>query len=222
MGVRVEPNSVIYGPARIGRDAFVGPLSTVGFPVKDVLKAHRRTRTPLLSNAGSVPVELGRDCVVRSGCAIYATAKLGDYVQLGHNVMIRENVSIGDRSLVGTNTIIDGSCRIGKHVSLQSGVYIPTNSVVEDFAFLGPYCVLTNDKYVMQKPTNLMGPKIRKGASIGANAVIFPEVTIGEGAVVGAGSVVNHDVPAHTVVAGVPARELKKTPEDWRSLLWER
>jgi acetyltransferase-like isoleucine patch superfamily enzyme len=104
-------------------------------------------------------------------------------------------------------------------VSIQTGVYICTYSTVEDGVFLGPCCVLTNDKYVYQKPYKLLGPTVKRGASIGANALLFPGVTVGEGAVVGSQAMVNSDVPARTVVVGIPAKKIKDVPEDWHSAL---
>jgi acetyltransferase-like isoleucine patch superfamily enzyme len=79
--------------------------------------------------------------------------------------------------------------------------------------------VLINDKYLMQKKVELRGPTIKTGASVGANAVIFPDVTVGEGAVIGAGSVVMEDVPPKVISAGVPAKVMKEVPPDWQSLL---
>jgi acetyltransferase-like isoleucine patch superfamily enzyme len=112
--------------------------------------------------------------------------------------------------------VIDGDSVIGKDVSMQTGVYVPTNSVIEDHVFLGPYCVLTNDLYMSRKPYELKGPIIREYASIGANATIFPDVEIGEGAAVGAGAVVRKDVPPRAVFVGVPAKKLKDVPSDWK------
>ena len=134
-------------------------------------------------------------------------------------MLVRENVTIGPRTKIGTNVVIDGSTRIGAKVSIQTGVYICTYSVVEDGVFLGPCCVFTNDKYVVQKPFKLIGPTVKKGASIGANALLFPGVTVGEGAVVGSQAMVNSDVPARTIFVGLPARKLRDVPDDWRSSL---
>lgn len=152
---------------------------------------------------------MGSNVYVRTNCAIYPSVSVGNYTELGHNVLLRERVSIGSRSLIGTNTIVDGHCRIGSRVSIQTGVYIPMKTLVEDLVFLGPHCVLTNNKY-MKRGAKLMGPTIKRKARVGANAVIFPRVIIGEDAVIGAGAVVREDVPAGSVVAGVPARAVSE------------
>jgi acetyltransferase-like isoleucine patch superfamily enzyme len=141
--------------------------------------------------------------------------RLGENVELGHNVLIRENVNVGNNTLIGTNVAVDGHCNIGSNVSIQTGVYISAYCTVKDTVFLGPNCMLLNDKYMKQAKYKLRGPTVQEGASIGGNAVIMPMVTVGKGAVVGAGSVVVKNVKPKTIVAGVPAVELKKTPESW-------
>jgi acetyltransferase-like isoleucine patch superfamily enzyme len=147
---------------------------------------------------------------------------LGFRVRTGHNVVVREKVLVGDDTLLGTNLIVDGDSRIGKHVSIQSGVYICANCTVEDYVFLGPHCVFTNDKYAMQKQALLVGPVVRREASVGANALLMPAVEIGEASVVGAQALVTRNVPPRTIVSGVPARRMKDVPHDWKSLLREK
>jgi acetyltransferase-like isoleucine patch superfamily enzyme len=133
--------------------------------------------------------------------------------------MIRENVIVGNRTKIGTNTVVDGKSTIGSDVSIQTGVYVCTYSTVEDGVFLGPCCVLTNDKYVSQKKTKLIGPTVKRGASVGANALLFPGITVGEEAVIGAQAMVNEDVPPRTIYAGVPARKIGAVPKGWHSSL---
>jgi acetyltransferase-like isoleucine patch superfamily enzyme len=127
--------------------------------------------------------------------------------------LIREGTTIGDNVLVGTGTVIDGHTSIGGHVSIQSRAYIPTNTVIEDYVFIGPCAVLTNDKYPIRKDYELRGPILRRGVSIGANAVILPGVKIGEGAMVAAGACVTRDVPDWKLAIGCPAR-IVDLPED--------
>jgi acetyltransferase-like isoleucine patch superfamily enzyme len=162
---------------------------------------------------------IGKNCVLRSGTTVYSNVQIGNNVLFGHNSVIREAVSIGRGTKIGTNVVIDGTSRIGSDVSIQTGVYICTYSTVEDQVFLGPRCVFTNDKYVMQQPFKLIGPTVKRGASIGANALLFPGITIGEGAVVGSQAMVNSDVPPRTIFAGIPAKKLRSVPKGWRSAL---
>ena len=150
---------------------------------------------------------IGNGATIRSGTVVYASVRVGHGFRTGHNVLIRENTVIGDGVLIGTNSVVDGNCRIGDNVSVQTGVYITTNTTLEDEVFMGPCSVTSNDKY-MVRGAELIGPLIKRGARIGANATILPGVVVGEGAVVGAGSVVTRDIGDGETVVGNPARRL--------------
>lgn len=152
---------------------------------------------------------IGDNAVIRTGSIIYCAVTIGNDFKTGHNVVIREDTVIGDDVLVGTNSVIDGTTKIGSHVSIQSMVYIPTNSIIEDNVFIGPNAVFTNDKYPVRMKVELIGPILRKGATIGANATVLPGIEIGEGAIVAAGAVVTKNVPAWRVAVGSPARAIK-------------
>ena len=214
-GVHIDSNAVLYGPLRIGSLSYVGSNCVMGFPdvsgVDELVKSHQSKRRET--------TVIGEHCTLRPGVSIYSGVKVGDNVSFGHNVVVREKVTIGAESKLGTNVVVDGNCSIGSRVSVQTGVYICTYSTVEDSVFLGPCCVFTNDKYVMQKPFKLLGPTVKKGASIGANALLFPGITVGEGAVVGSQAMVNVDVPPRTIFAGIPARKIREVSDDWHSSL---
>jgi len=217
--VRIEPNAVVYGPTRIGPGSFIGPNVVLGSPTRTELADSVKQGRSIHDLPDRRHLVIGRNCVIRSGTCIYSDVSIGDDVSFGHNVMVRENVRIGKNTLVGTGVVIDGSCQIGERVSIQTGGYICANSTIENSVFLGPHAVLTNDKYVTQKKTKLVGPTVRRGASIGANSLLMPAVEIGEGSVIGAQSLVIHDVPPRSIYAGVPARKLKSVPADWRTSL---
>jgi acetyltransferase-like isoleucine patch superfamily enzyme len=214
-GVHIDSNAVVYGPAKIGSHTYIGPNCVIAFPSSDELneltKSHKITRKKLTL--------LGENCTARSGTTIYSDVTVANDVSFGHGVLVRENVRIGAMSKLGTNAVVDGSARIGSRVSVQTGVYICTYSTIEDGVFLGPCCVFTNDRFVTQKPFKLIGPTVKKGASIGANALLFPGVTVGEGAVVGSQAMVNVDIPPRTIFVGIPARKIRDLPDDWHSSL---
>lgn len=148
-------------------------------------------------------------------------------VILGKNVTIYHpdlvnlyGCEIGDDSKIGAFVEIKSSVKIGKRVKIQAGAFIPEGVIIEDEVFIGPHTVFTNDLY--PRSTNLNGSLkegqdweisktiIKKRASIGANASILCGVVVGEGALVGVGSVVTKDVPAWTIVAGNPAKVIRK------------
>jgi acetyltransferase-like isoleucine patch superfamily enzyme len=151
-------------------------------------------------------------------------ARIAPDVKLGEGVRIYAFVNlygceIGDESKIGTFVEIQRGARIGKHVKVSSHTFICEGVTVEDEVFIGHGVMFINDKYPRSTTQNgqlqteedwLCTPTlIQRGASIGSNATILCGVTVGEGAMVGAGSVVTRDVPPHTIVAGNPAHPLK-------------
>lgn len=146
-------------------------------------------------------------------------------VKLGHNVKYYAFVnlygcSVGDNSRIGTFVEIQKNAAIGRNVKISSHTFICEGVVIEDDVFIGHNVSFINDKY--PRATNAAGQpqseadwivvptRVRRGASIGTSATILCGVTIGENAIVGAGSVVTHDVPDNAVVAGNPARLIRK------------
>jgi len=224
----IAETSIILGNTVIGENTIVDHNVIIGYPTRRSLreiigKASSTTKLDyyrLLDEASSGS-KIGLYCHIRPGTVIYERVTIGDHVETGHNVMIREDTIIGDHSIIGTHTIIDGHVRIGNNVRIETGVYIPPETNIEDNVFLGPFVVITNDKYPLSK--RLKGATIRKGAVIGANAVLIAGVEIGENVVVAAGSIVTKNVPSNTVVAGVPAKPISTRDKfEERKKLWEQ
>jgi acetyltransferase-like isoleucine patch superfamily enzyme len=145
-------------------------------------------------------------------------------VQLGKDVKIFDFVnlygcSIDDNSKIGAFVEIQKNVNIGKNCKISSHTFICEGVKIDDNVFVGHNVTFINDKYPRATNTdgslqteadwNVVETTIKKGASIGSSATIMCGITIGENAIVGAGSVVTRDVPANAVVAGVPARLIK-------------
>lgn len=148
-------------------------------------------------------------------------------VNLGKNVKIFGFVNlygceIGDNTKIGTFVEIQKNAKIGKNCKISTHTFICEGVTIEDNVFVGHNVTFINDKY--PRATNPDGSLqteadwkvvptlVKRGASIGSSATILCGVTIGENAIIGAGSVVTKDVPDNAVVAGVPARIIKKNP----------
>jgi acetyltransferase-like isoleucine patch superfamily enzyme len=153
------------------------------------------------------------------------TLRIAPDVILGRNVKLHAFVNlygceIGDESKIGTFVEVQKGARIGKRVKVSSHAFICEGVSIEDEVFIGHGVMFTNDKYPRatteegglqtEADWSVAPTWVRKGASIGTNATILCGITIGERAIVGAGSVVTHNVPADTIVAGVPARPIRK------------
>jgi acetyltransferase-like isoleucine patch superfamily enzyme len=157
--------------------------------------------------AESSELVLGPDARLRSGTVVYAGSRIGDRLQTGHHVVIREQCELGDDVSVWSNTVVDYSCRIGDRVKIHSNCYIAQYTEIGADAFLAPGVTIANDLYPGQEASRevMSGPSIGAGAQIGVNVTILPFVRIGDGCLVGAGSVVTRDLPAGTVAFGNPA-----------------
>jgi len=155
----------------------------------------------------SIPPDIGEGSTIREGTIIYDDVKTGTGFQTGHHALVREQTVLGDNALVGTHAVIDGATAVGDDVSMQTGVYVPRETDIGNDVFLGPNATLLNDMYpAVRRDADLIGPEIKDGASVGANATILPGVTVGRGAFIAAGAVVTEDVPPERLAMGVPSK----------------
>jgi len=147
---------------------------------------------------------------------IHETAHVADSAEIGEgtkiwiNVQIREDVKIGKGCIISKDAYIDHAVTIGDLVKVQNGVSVYNGVTIEDEVFVGPNVAFTNDYYPRaQNPQWEVSPTyIRKGASLGANSTIVCGHTVGEYAMVGAGSVVTKDVAPYALVVGNPAKPI--------------
>lgn len=137
------------------------------------------------------------------------TARIGPGTKIWAFCQVAEHAEIGADCVIGNGAYIDRHVKIGDRVRIQSKALLYHGLVVEDDVFIGPGAVFTNDPRPRSgKIRNLKGLswKLCKGASIGANVTVLPDVEIGAYAMVGAGAVVTRNVPSHAIFVGNPAR----------------
>ena len=150
-------------------------------------------------------LSIGPHAIIRSFSVIYAGSRIGAHLETGHGAVIREENRIGDDFSIWNNSTVDYGCVIGSRVRVHTGVYIAQFTVIEDDVFLAPGVMIANDRHPICADC-MKGPTIKRGARVGINVTLLPEVVIGEDALVGAGAVVTKDVPPRAVVVGNPAR----------------
>ena len=141
---------------------------------------------------------------------------IGKNTTIWQFVVVLPDASIGNNCNINSHTFIENNVKIGNRVTVKCGVYLWDGIEIEDDVFIGPNATFVNDNFPRSKkyPGKFLKARVCKGASIGANATILGGVTIGEYAMVGAGSMVTRDVPPYALVFGNPASIQGKVNRD--------
>jgi UDP-2-acetamido-3-amino-2,3-dideoxy-glucuronate N-acetyltransferase len=150
------------------------------------------------------------DIIIHPTAAVDARAEIGSGSRIWINVQIREHAKIGSGCILSKDVYIDHAVTIGNACKIQNSVSVYNGVTIGDEVFVGPNACFTNDKVPRaNNPDWSVTPTmVQNGASIGANATIVCGITIGEYAMVAAGSVVTKDVAPYSLVMGNPARHV--------------
>jgi acetyltransferase-like isoleucine patch superfamily enzyme len=198
-GTIIGDGCKILDYAVVGKQPTLGPRSTAG-----------QEELP--------PLELGPGTIVSTAAIVFAGTRIGARAIVGDQACVRERCDVGDDVVVGRGALVENDTTIGMLTKVQADAYITAYSILEDNVFIGPRVITTNDNFMgrtEKRHALRKGPTIRRGARVGAGAVLCPAVEIGEDSFVGAGAVVVEDVPARMVVVGNPARALRDvSPEE--------
>jgi acetyltransferase-like isoleucine patch superfamily enzyme len=192
-GTIVPDDCTILDHAVVGKQPTLSPRSTT-------------TREAL------PPLELGSGTVVSTGAIVFAGTRIGAGTIIGDQACVRERCVLGDDVVVGRGSLVENDTAIGARTKIQAMAYVTAYSTFEEDVFIAPCVQTSNDNFMgrtEQRHELRRGPTIRRGARVGAGAVLCPAVEIGEEAFVGAGAVVVKDVPPRVVVVGNPARILR-------------
>lgn len=160
------------------------------------------------------------DYTVHESAIVDAGARIGGGTRIWHFVHVCGGASIGRGCSLGQNVFVGNRVRIGDNVKIQNNVSVYDNVTLEDGVFCGPSMVFTNvynPRSEVSRKDEYRDTLVRRGATLGANSTIVCGVTVGEYAFVGAGAVVNRDVPAFALIVGVPGRQV-----GWMSRFGER
>src|SRR5437867_10770861 len=208
----IHPTAVVHLGTLLGDGVKVLEFAVVG---KQPSLSPRSTA----KREALAPTEIGDGTIVSTGAIVFAGTKIGARVILGDHSCVRERVTIGDDVVVGRGSLVENDTTIGALTKIQADAYITAYSTLEDNVFVAPCVVTTNDNFMgrtEKRHALVKGPTIRRGARVGAGAILCPGVEVGEEAFVGAGAVVVRDVPGRKVVVGNPARVLRDVPADER------
>lgn len=157
---------------------------------------------------------------IHDSAIVDAGAKIGLGTRIWHFVHVCEGANIGSYCSLGQNVFVGNKAVIGDNVKIQNNVSVYDNVIIEDDVFCGPSMVFTNvynPRSFISRKSEYKNTIVRKGATLGANCTVVCGVTIGEYAFVGAGALVNKDVPPFALVVGNPAKQI-----GWMSKYGER
>jgi acetyltransferase-like isoleucine patch superfamily enzyme len=204
-------NIVIRKGTTIGDNVRIDDNTVIGkYPMRATLSIFKEEKN--LS-----PAHIGGNCLIGANTVIYTGSSISNNVLIADLASIRENTTIGEYTIVGRGVTVENYVKIGKRCKLESECYITAYSELEDYVFIAPGVVTSNDNYLgrtEERFKHFKGITVKKGARIGANAVILPGKTIGEDALIAAGSVVTKDVPPRKIVMGSPARIIRDVPKE--------
>ena len=210
MKMPTPDTALVYPGTVLGDDCRILDYAVVGKqPTLSPRSTAKREELP--------PLELGAGTIVSTGAIVFAGTRIGSRAIIGDQACVRERCDVGDDVVIGRGSLVENDTTVGDRTKIQADAYVTAYSTLEDDVFIAPRVITTNDNFMgrtEKRHALRKGPTIRRGARVGAGAVICPAVEIGVEAFVGAGAVVVKDVPSQAVVVGNPARVLRDVPAE--------
>lgn len=149
--------------------------------------------------------QLHKTAIVDKGAQIGANSRVWHWAHVCGGAKIGSDVTLGQNVFVGNKVVIGDKCKIQNNVSVYDNVYL------EEGVFCGPSMVFTNvynPRSLIERKDEYRDTFVKKGATLGANCTIICGITVGEFAFIGAGALVNKDVPSYALMTGVPAKQI--------------
>jgi acetyltransferase-like isoleucine patch superfamily enzyme len=210
-GITIGNNVTIHPGVRIGGNVHIWDGAVLGRPPQSAGNRNRPLRT-------SGPLTIGPGCIIGANAVLYAGSEVGPRVLVGDLASVREGCVLDEEVVIGRSVLVMYDTVIGPRTRVIDGAILTGNMRVAADVFIGPGVTTINDNAVYLKrfglePFRVAGPVVERFAVIGAGATLAAELTVGTGAVVAPAAMVTRDVPAWSVVAGVPARVIRAVAE---------
>lgn len=200
----IYPNVVIRDNVEVMDHAVIGRLPKSASTSKRIVQKDYKETV------------IGERSVISTGAVVYTNVIIGMGTLVGDNASIREGCRIGNGCIIARNVSINYNTMVGDATKIMDNAHITGNMIIEDHVFISVLVATTNDNLIGKgeySDEREKGPHIKRGATIGAAANLLPAITIGENALVAAGSVVTKDVPDQKVVMGIPAKIVRDIEE---------
>jgi UDP-2-acetamido-3-amino-2,3-dideoxy-glucuronate N-acetyltransferase len=195
--VLIGNNVTIFDNTIIKSGAIIGDNVTIGY-----CENNNKEYTVICENVK-----------LRSGCIIYHGCVIAKNSAIGHNTILRDKTIVGENTIIGALVMCEGDTTIGNNVLINAQCHITRFCTIGDYTFFAPNVISTNDNEISYKRKNhgknLKGFTTEKYVRIAGGVILSPNITLGEGCIVGLGSVVNKDVSPYTLVAGNPTRLIR-------------
>ncbi|MBV4418317.1 N-acetyltransferase [Clostridium tyrobutyricum] len=208
----ISNNVVIHKGAIIGDNVRIDDNAVIGKqPMRAANSIFKDDEEPLQ------PSKIEDGCLIGAAAIVYAGSCIGKNTLVADIAVVRENVTIGEKTIIGKGATVENYCSIGSNCKIQTNAYITAYSKIEDYVFIAPCVVTSNDNYAARSKErfkHFKGVTVKRGGRIGAGAVILPGKTIDIDGFAAAGSVVTKNIESESIVAGNPAKSLRKVPED--------
>jgi acetyltransferase-like isoleucine patch superfamily enzyme len=217
-GVSVGNNVSVYPGVTIGADCTIFDGAILGRPPMTAGNANRELAPP-------GPLTIGAGSIIGANAVLYCGITIGARVMIGDLATIREGVALADDVVIGRGVLIMYETTVGARTRVIDGAILTGRMTIEPDVFIGPGVTSVNDNDVYLRryglaPFAVEGPVVRRFALLGTGSNIAAGVEVGEGALVAPSAMVTRDVPAWSVVAGVPARRVRAIAEaDRRRIL---
>lgn len=205
--VVLHHNVVLYAGTRVGDNTEIFDNTVIGRPPKSAGNLVHKLADLY------APVLIGSNCVIGSCVTIYAGCVFENNILIGDGARVREGAVVGDYAVIAMNCTFNHNVTFGSGSKIMDLSHVTPNTVVAENVFVGAGVITVNDNAMRIKGSEVGRSAsifIGTGARVGSGSLILPNQKIGSGALVGACSLVSHDVPEGETVLGIPARPRKK------------